>query len=76
MTNSILDNSTPSVDDLPDLRFVHASDVEYVIDSLDDDMANIKNNCVNGEYVKVGIVFDVLLDVRNKLTELTHDDES
>lgn len=55
--------------------YVNGENIQEVIDSLDEDLANIQANEMNGQYVRIGTVFNVVLDVRNKLTNLIQVDK-
>lgn len=73
MANATLDAATPDlVDDLDQtLTWISSEDVDHIIISLDEQFAEMRNSCINGQYIKVDKVSDIILDVRSKLRALT-----
>jgi len=74
MTTTIDQDATPSQLQKM-IRYVPGDNIELILESLDDDLAALQGVHKNGDYVKTAIVFDIFLDVRNKLKNLLEDDD-
>lgn len=66
MTTATCEAATPTS------TYVPSENIELVIASLDEDLARLQKQDRTGAYIKFDDAFDILLDIRNKLTGLMH----
>lgn len=64
MTTAVADPATPNT------VYVPGVNIEAVISSFDEDLARLQSFDREGNYIKFDKVFDIMLDIRNKLKDL------